>query len=304
MYLEALPQSSLWSPSREEDRRFLRILARTLLVGLVVGVATPYIHIPEFGIRAESDSPPRRVRLLPEPPDIAVKPEQTPAENRNTVSSRASTTVENSTASTAVTARERAARAGVLAMSKRLENLLSSQPANTSHADTIDRGNGLAGAQPATAKLTADLNNLSGAIPNGVSDLVVLGAGSITDSEFSKQVSGDMKTGRPDGKTDFQSPGNVRSQEGIQAILERHKTAIYSIYNRELLVDPGLQGTLVLSITIAADGNVVRCGIIESNLVSANLEQQIVVLVRGIDFGTQPGVPEVTTRIPIEFFPR
>ena len=79
---------------------------------------------------------------------------------------------------------------------------------------------------------------------------------------------------------------------------------MYMLYNRELRESPGLQGKLVMSITIAPSGAVTRCVIVSSTLGSASLERQLVALVSNIDFGNQPDVAEVTTRVPVEFFPR
>jgi TonB family protein len=96
----------------------------------------------------------------------------------------------------------------------------------------------------------------------------------------------------------------VRSKESIQEVLDRNKGAMYTLYNRELRKDATLQGKLVLSITIAPSGNVTRCVILSSELDANVLETQLVALIKRLDFGNKPEVPEVTTKIPIEFFPR
>ena len=106
------------------------------------------------------------------------------------------------------------------------------------------------------------------------------------------------------GRTAALSSGVGRSEQEIQEILDRNKGAMYTLYNRELRKDTGLQGKLVMSITIATTGKVTRCVILSSELDATSLEQQLIVLIKGIDFGTKPGVPVVTTKIPIEFFPR
>jgi TonB family protein len=87
-------------------------------------------------------------------------------------------------------------------------------------------------------------------------------------------------------------------------MLDRNKGAMYTLYNRELRKDATLQGKVVMSITIASAGKVTRCVILSSELDSASLEQQLLALIKRIDFGNKPGVPAVTTKIPIEFFPR
>jgi hypothetical protein len=46
-----------------------------------------------------------------------------------------------------------------------------------------------------------------------------------------------------------------------------------------------------------------ECRILSSELNAASLEQKLVLLIKRIDFGARPGVPSVSTRVPIEFFP-
>ena len=97
--------------------------------------------------------------------------------------------------------------------------------------------------------------------------------------------------------------GKTRSEEEIQAVLDRHKSAIYALYNRELRKDPSLQGKVVVSITIAPSGKVTDCRIEYSELGSEPLKQDLVRLIKGVDFGAKADVPPVTTKVPIEFFP-
>jgi TonB family protein len=152
--------------------------------------------------------------------------------------------------------------------------------------------------------LTVNVTRGSGGIEGGVAHQSVLGAAGLPDREVSRQggsVEGNEGARR---QASTAPPGAVRSQGEIQELLDRNKGAMYTLYNRELREDAGLQGKLVMSITIAPDGNVTRCVILSSELGSASLEQQLVALIKRIDFGNRPGVNEVTTKIPIEFFPR
>ena len=45
-----------------------------------------------------------------------------------------------------------------------------------------------------------------------------------------------------------------RSIEDVRLVFERNKGSIYAIYNRALREEPGLQGKVVLKLTIAPDG--------------------------------------------------
>ncbi len=152
--------------------------------------------------------------------------------------------------------------------------------------------------------LTADVTRGSGGIEGGVADQSVLGAAGLPDREENRQGSSLAGSEAAGGRTSSAPPGAVRSQEEIQELLDRNKGAMYTLYNHALRENASLQGKLVMSITIAPAGNVTRCVILSSELGSVSLEQQLVALIKRIDFGNRPGVNEVTTKIPIEFFPR
>jgi TonB family protein len=70
-----------------------------------------------------------------------------------------------------------------------------------------------------------------------------------------------------------------------------------------LRFDPTLRGKIVLAITIAPSGKVSECRVVSSELEAPSLERKLVLLIKDIDFGAKPGVPSVTTKVPIEFFP-
>jgi outer membrane biosynthesis protein TonB len=154
--------------------------------------------------------------------------------------------------------------------------------------------------------LAADVTRGSAGIDGGVAYQSVLEATGLPPKwgGSGQDISEDGETltltrSAPAGK-----PGMGRSEEEIQEILDRNKSAMYRIYNRALRQDNTLQGKLVMSITIAPSGRVTRCAIIDSELNSASLEAQLIRLVKGIDFGNKAEGPVVTTKVPIEFFPR
>jgi TonB family protein len=204
-----------------------------------------------------------------------------------------------------VTPREKAASSGVLAMSDALAEL---QDRKLKTGTTSAQGNVAAEVQATASQpslLTINVTRGSQGIAGGVAHQSVLGASGLPDREDSRQGIG-SSTGSASARGRSSTPpsGAVRSAEEIQEVLDRHKGAMYTLYNRELRKDATLQGKLVMSITIAPTGNVSHCVILSSELGADSLEQQLVALIKGIDFGNKPGVPAVTTKIPIEFFPR
>ena len=296
-----------WTGPREEDRRFHRILLQTLLLCLAAGVITPYIRIPQPEFDMAEESPPRRVRLLAEQtaplPQPVARPLPVPVAPVVTAPAKPQTEPAQLPLAPVETPRQKAARSGVLAMSDMLAKLQGTTPQTGA---TPGRENVPVQARSATTRpsmLTANVTRGSKGIDAGVAHQSVLGAGGLPDRET--PVTG-SRTGRAAATGRLAAPpsGTVRSEDAIQEVLDRNKGAMYTLYNRELRKDDSLQGKLVISITIAPTGKVTRCVVLSSELGSASLEQQLVALIKRIDFGNKPGVPVVTTKIPIEFFPR
>jgi len=97
--------------------------------------------------------------------------------------------------------------------------------------------------------------------------------------------------------------GAGRTDEEIQIVFDRHKAALYRLYNRELRRDPTLQGQMVLRIRIEPDGSVSLCELQGTDMNAPNLSAQVLDRVRTFDFGAKEGIPAVTILYPIDFLP-
>jgi protein TonB len=93
-----------------------------------------------------------------------------------------------------------------------------------------------------------------------------------------------------------------RSQEEIELVFDRNKSAIYALYNRALRDNPALMGKVVMQLTIAPTGEVTDCRIVSSELGDAELERKLVARVKMFRFDDKD-VEAITTTKPIEFFP-
>jgi hypothetical protein len=93
-----------------------------------------------------------------------------------------------------------------------------------------------------------------------------------------------------------------RTDEEIQIVFDRYKSALYRIYNRELRKDPTLRGQMVLRLTIEPDGSVSLCQLHASDMNAPELSAQVVDRVRAFDFGSKD-VPAITIIYPIDFLP-
>jgi protein TonB len=93
-----------------------------------------------------------------------------------------------------------------------------------------------------------------------------------------------------------------RSIEEIKLVFERHKGAIYTIYNRALREDPTLQGKVVLELKIAPSGQVIDCRVVSSELKAPELEAKLLARIRQFDFGAK-AVDQMVVTWPVDFLP-
>ncbi len=93
-----------------------------------------------------------------------------------------------------------------------------------------------------------------------------------------------------------------RSIEEIKLVFERHKGAIYAIYNRALREEPSLQGKVVLELKIAPSGQVLDCRVVSSELKAAELEAKLLARIRSFDFGAKD-VDQMVVTWPVDFLP-
>lgn len=294
-----------WTGLHEEDRRFRRILSQTLVISLLAGIITPYIRIPQSATEDIEELPVRHVRLLAERFVPAPTPTELPAAPAVAAPKVPQTALDHLPVAPLVTPRQTAARAGVLAMSDALAELRGTTPKTGTPSTQADVAGQQHTASPHPSMLTANMTRGSKGIEGGVAHQSVLGKTGLPDREEGEQAfvgrEGVMTAGK---QTSAPPSGAVRSEEDIQEVLDSNKGAMYTLYNHALRKDASLQGKLVMSITIAPAGHVTRCVVLSSELGAALLEQQLIALIKRIDFGNKPGVSVVTTKIPIEFFPR
>jgi hypothetical protein len=97
-------------------------------------------------------------------------------------------------------------------------------------------------------------------------------------------------------------PGAGRTDEEIQIVFDRHKSALYRLYNRELRQNPTLKGQMVLRLRIEPDGSVTLCDLQGTDMQAPQLVAQVLERVRTFDFGAK-AVPAITILYPIDFLP-
>ncbi len=303
-----------WSSAAREDRQFAIIAALVAVIFLPVALWIPFLHVPEIELSEAEQVPPQLARLV-ERPEPIVAPEPKPPEPEPVTKEEPVPEAQPKPAvakpapepapkpepvaakrQTAEQAREKASRSGLLAMKDRLASLRT--PAAS--GSEVLRAN-------TSAELTAQ--NIKTA-PE-----VLQGSGGVTDSETIPQAQVAVQGHRvkevkavatPVSKVASQARPEPsvgeRAMSNIRKVFDAQKTALYSLYRRELRQDPTLEGQLLLELIIEPDGSVSACQVVSSELGNPPLEQRIAMRVRLFNFGADD-VETRKVRFPIDFLP-
>ncbi len=93
-----------------------------------------------------------------------------------------------------------------------------------------------------------------------------------------------------------------RSRDEVEKVFQTNKGPIYGIYNRALRQNPKLQGRVVVELTIAADGTITDCRLLSSELGDEELESRLVSRIKRFRFQSRK-VDVTTVTYPIDFLP-
>lgn len=236
----------------------------------------------------EPEPVPEPVVAEPEPepePQVAEKPEPKPEPKPEEVAK----------------AREKAKDTGILAMGNELKKLsslaesvkLDGPVANT--AEPIARKTGDTLASRATA--SAKSSGVNEEVLNREAGQVALAERQRAEVAEAERVAAVKEAAR---KEQQETAARTRSKEELRRTMDANKSAIYSIYNRELRRKPSLQGSITPELVIEPSGAVSSCSVVESTLNEPALENKICNRLRLVDFGARPGVDQTKIRYPIE----
>jgi len=312
-----------WMTPPEDRERLRRIVGACLAVVLVLSVIVPWLPVPQPDLNVPPPIPPRLAKLLleratplPPPaelrePEPATIPEPTAREPRE-VSERPTPGPDLDRTQQA---RKKAAQAGLLPFIDELADLRDKFEATPDKLETVANSTGINNGPPRAERSL--VTSKAGATSGGINTAAVskgfgYGAGNLDGHGTTRlQVpfggSGSGSTLRGGGSGDNVSRSGTskkpsRSQEEIELVFDRNKSAIYALYNRALRDNPALMGKVVLTLTIAPTGEVIECHIVSSELREAELERKLVARIRMFRFEDKD-VEAITTIKPIEFFP-
>jgi outer membrane biosynthesis protein TonB len=306
-----------WARLADEDKRFRQSVAATMLVAILVGLLLPMIDLP-IPLRSELTEVPERVakvireEIQPPPPQpVAEQPviEEEPVEPE-LVEELVPEAVIDTPEVPVVAAveppktREQVKTKGILAFRDSFASRSLDRPnANLGSQATVRNAGEQAVGRPERSMVSTSAPGSSGGI--NLSDLSrdVGGGGQGIEGVGVARVASAIGSG--DGPDRPLSSGQSagRTDEEIQIVFDRYKSALYRLYNRELRRDPTLRGQLVLRLTIDPDGSVSMCEVRSSDMEAPTLAQQVVDRVRGFDFGAKDDIAAVTIVYPIDFLP-
>lgn len=310
-----------WSSSIDDDKRFNKILSISFVVLLLASVAVTIINVPEMARTEKEKLPPQLARVVlekqelpppkpveppkpeekkPEPVPVDKPPEVKPVEKpKQPIKAPPKATLEK--------AREQAENSGVMQFKDDLAEMreMMQTSAVETAATTVTNSTGEA-AQLDRAMITSGAKVASGGINTAALSRDTGGvalSGRETTKVKSGLAEGTKKSGQATAGNSNGAGGAARSEEEIRKIMEQHKGAIYSIYNRALRQNAALEGKMVVKLVIDPSGKIVEASLVSSELDDKDLETKILQRIKLITFPAS-NVARTTLNQTFDFLPQ
>lgn len=299
------PMVMPWTDEEEDQRRYRKSLAASLLVAILLGLLIPLWTIPVPDRIEPVEIPERMAQLIvekkpppPPPPKVEKKLDESTKEKTQKKK------VPEADKKKTQVARKKVENAGLLAFKNNFADLMDTSEVDKLGAKARISTKGKTAKRSSRSLVTAQATGGSGGISTAALSRDVGGAGKgIKGVGFERVESAIGSEFFGEERPLSGGPGPSRTDEEIQIVFDRYKSALYRIYNRELRSNPTLQGKMVLRLTIEPDGTVSACKLDSSDMDSPALEDRIVARVLKFNFGPKEGVPAVTILYPIDFLP-
>ena len=309
-----------WTRGCQEDERFRRSLATSLVTSIAIAMLLSMIAIPISERVTEVELPERVAKLVreertPPPPPAPVEPElpdEIPEPEPELVEELPDEPLpvsndEPQLAEEKPDTREQVKSKGILAFRESFASRADIRPSAQlgSQASLSAAGEDAVG-RPQRMMVTTSAPGSSGGINLASISRDYGGGGGggggmagVALSRVESAIGGGDGPARP--LAGGASAG--RTDEEIQIVFDRYKAALYRLYNRELRKDPTLRGQMVLRLTIEPDGSVSLCELHSSTMEAPLLVDQVVTRVSTFDFGAKEDIVAVTIIYPIDFLP-
>ena len=291
-----------WSPTEEVERRFRKVVRNAFIVFAVFAILIPLLPMRERDQVRAPEIPDRIVKLVlekpaPPPPPPPPKIEEKKPEPEKKVEQPKPPPPKPD-------ARERAQNTGLLKLQDQLadlrDNAILDKAAMTKNltgkiGEETRSERSLITSRVGTSSGGINTSSLSRGYGGGAGSLTGHSTTQVSSATLAAQGTNKVERGAGSGKAS-------RSEEEIAMVFDRNKGAIHALYTRALRDKPDLQGKLVLELTIGADGSVVRCEVVSSELNDPDLERKLVARVKLFRFEAKD-VGTITVTKPIDFFP-
>lgn len=289
------PMAMPWKGQREDEHRFRKSLALSLLLALLFGYLIEIwilpiidqdevVKIPENIVQLARREPPKPVEKKSEQKEEKLSKEKPKSEEKQQ-------------------ARAKAEKAGVLAFKGAFTDLIDDVPDKLGVDARVSNSGKLTTGQTQRSIVVAQGRGGSGGISSAALSRNVAGTGTRMGGVGFSRVESAVGTAAGADRPLSSGLGPARTDEEIQIVFDRYKAALYRIYNRELRTDPTLRGKMILRITIEPGGEVSACKVESTTLASPVLSVEIVERVKKFNFGAKDGVPRITILYPIDFLP-
>jgi len=298
-----------WALGQDDTRRFRRWLTVCLAAIALLGVAMPFLTLPEVSREEQEQLPPQLARIVmekpkpvpPPPPKEEVKEEPKPEPEKEPEPEPVKREVEPEPQKTVADAREKAATSGLLAFKDAFSDMRESvDVSKLQDTAAIQRGAG----EAATIDRSV-LTSKHSARSAGVNVAALsrdTGGVALSGRETTKVEAPEAQEGTGGVRERREVDPRSRSIEEIRRIFDANKGAIFAIYNRALRADPTLQGKVVLELVIAPSGQVTDVKVVASELADEEVVAKILNRIRLFDFGKRD-VGVTTISYPVHFLP-
>ncbi|MFA7553049.1 MAG: AgmX/PglI C-terminal domain-containing protein [Spongiibacteraceae bacterium] len=293
-----------WSSSAQEDTTFSKILGVLFILFLVLAVIIPLIPVAEITREQKEALPPQLARVileekqLPKPEPIKPKPVEKKKEviKEKIKEPQVKPKPKPQPVDLVRQAKETAAVSGLLAFQDDLADMRDSVDIASLSKNNLSRGEAEA-AKVERSIITSKATATSGGIQTAALSRDT-GGSALSGKQDTKVSSSLDQQAKKQGVNSESVAAGGRSDESIRRTMDANKGAIFSIYNRALRTDPGLQGKFVFEILIAANGSVIDVKLLSSELNNGELDGKILSRIKLIRF---PAQDVINTRVNYQF---
>ena len=286
----------------ENDRRFKRILLVSIVIFSLAGAIVPFLPTPEPVKKDLKTVSPRLAKLITEQKKQPPPPPPKPVDKKRKIIEKPKPQPKKEVTEKKQEVIKKAASTGLVALSNELVNLRESFDMSQFEDQPLKKSSDIGKETFETNVIASKATKDSGGI--NTSQLSRSTGGSQLATRSTTNVKSTLGTQTSTTSVAKRSASGklIRPEQEIEQTFQKNKGAIFSIYNRALRKDPTLQGKVILELTIAPDGSVVKCRVISSELKNKDLENKLVARVKLFRFKAG-NMEQVTVKYPIDFLP-